>query len=1057
MAKRVPLVIILLRVPFRLAVAIKDYTNKCLSLLFQALFQFIIFALSIFNFRKGFIQLAISGFIKSFVISSSTTGLIYYYIKLLSQLWYYEHYIISSLIVIAEIIVTSYILKKGWNLVPIELKDRYITLVSQGFMDFISLILTILTILTIVGISEIKNRPEDADQYFIFILQALTSGISNIIELPFMSLLIIFPWRLYIYLDKVSEMHGAGNKIKWALFCFLNGFIDIPFAVMAIILMVTIFNLKFMICHIKNRELSRMLIFEKFLHLILIPIFIVIAMIVFCGIVRARALYKTLRASMSEGSRAFEIIMHFVDTVIFIPGFVGFLLVLIPFYRFKHLEFNFDKISNNSDDYHTFLVNIIIQIAIEIADFLHILLLALCVVFFYRFIPFIKDFKFNILWHIEVEDLFIRCIADVPATIFGLFILITLYRIPLTLRRKKFNKGHHWLKLTSEIIKEILKDFLVMPFFIAKLICPWRLIPTIMQIWKTSNPKDQRKIMKEGGFRPIEDYVTIILAVILFLSVWRTAEIISLMVTHIRQIIKHEVVTSSLFRKVFRKFCQLLIDIFMVFLMLLILVMIIEVPNLIRRMRSFYLLYKERRGFRFFSYFAFLFPKKQPAKEKKEVINKLSKNVFTNISSFLDMKALGNVAQANKKFKDLVSFQPIWKEQYEKYWKNYIPASSVREMAWDDDYKKLAVEGYTNFIQQNKDVILDEEERGFRMGARAIVLEEFILSIFGFPHIIALPAKAAIYFLSKINYKLYFQTPRYSNLFSYEIWINPRESFTTAYNLVEISFKKDEQVLKNFYHVQWNCLYIIISNAMVIVEQVCFFICGIDLLLLKIFSFGTSIPLRAAVIQRNAQLKPFLYSLQLGISLLIISTKFLILVCPFMISYQFTSYTLIGCIFGPGCLNILVYFILYCNLMTIYVYFGHFPQFRPHLAGAFLLSFGNRGFDIGKILVCAVGKFVNSALDGLSGLLKGLKVFLPKGQIFRLYKEILIFSGEKLKNWGYLGDLIYTPLVLIWIFWPLLIPYLFENWYLLFPIFPLVVFLLLKGYSIAKASWEDEK
>lgn len=102
-------------------------------------------------------------------------------------------------------------------------------------------------------------------------------------------------------------------------------------------------------------------------------------------------------------------------------------------------------------------------------------------------------------------------------------------------------------------------------------------------------------------------------------------------------------------------------------MMAAIILMLVEIPNFFRRMKYFYYLYKERRGIQLFNYINSLSPKKQVDPKKNVILNKLNKNVFTNVCSFLDVKSLGNVAQANKRFKDLAGFAPIWKEQYEKY------------------------------------------------------------------------------------------------------------------------------------------------------------------------------------------------------------------------------------------------------------------------------------------------------------------------------------------------------------------------------------------------------
>ena len=138
--------------------------------------------------------------------------------------------------------------------------------------------------------------------------------------------------------------------------------------------------------------------------------------------------------------------------------------------------------------------------------------------------------------------------------------------------------------------------------------------------------------------------------------------------THIRQILNNEEVTSSLFRKVFRKFLELIIDLFMAVMIVCIFVMLIEVYNFLRRMRTFYYLYKDRRGFQYKKYLDSIWPsKKAPEKVIKSPIKVLNKNLFTNIASFLDVKVLATTAQVNKKFRELSNFPPVWKNQYENY------------------------------------------------------------------------------------------------------------------------------------------------------------------------------------------------------------------------------------------------------------------------------------------------------------------------------------------------------------------------------------------------------
>jgi hypothetical protein len=91
--------------------------------------------------------------------------------------------------------------------------------------------------------------------------------------------------------------------------------------------------------------------------------------------------------------------------------------------------------------------------------------------------------------------------------------------------------------------------------------------------------------------------------------------------------------------------------------------------------------------------------------------------------------------------------------------------------------------------------------------------------------------------------------------------------------------------------------------------------------------------------------------------------------------------------------------------------------------------------------------------EGLKKGLLSIKFFLPKGGIFNSYKNMLIKAGRFLKTKGTIGDLIFTPLTLSWIFWPVLIPYYLSEWYLLIPIFPIEIFLIIKGYATAKQAW----
>jgi len=486
-----------------------------------------------------------------------------------------------------------------------------------------------------------------------------------------------------------------------------------------------------------------------------------------------------------------------------------------------------------------------------------------------------------------VLDLARSCLFDVLGSFLFLIILGTLYRIRLISKRRKSYKEHHFFYLMKAVYWEIYQDVLISPYILIMILTPWRLFYTFSFIFGISNLKKQRQHIKENGFRPIEDYLTLIFSIILFLSVWRTAEISSIIITHIRQIWHEEQVTSSLFRKVFRKFVQLLIDIMMFFIICLIFLMLIEIPNLFRRIKMFFLLYKDRRGIILFSYIKSLLPKPKNQVAKKSVVDKLNKNVFFNVSSFLDIESLGNVAQANKKFHDLASFAPVWKNQYEAYWKPHLPESSVKEIEWEDNYKRLAVEGFLNYKEQNRMVNLSEQERDYRMGARAIILEEFVMSLFRFPHLLVLPLKMTTYLLLKMDYKAYFANPRYPFL-QYKLYMGFNSSTDYVSSRIIANFEPNVQDSTNFHKIQLNFPYGASMLLLIIVEHFAFIVCTIDFCILKALSFGSAIPLQGLVMATNPPKYKFIaVTLQLVMTIIIVPTKIFIVFSPYLLAWHF--------------------------------------------------------------------------------------------------------------------------------------------------------------------------
>lgn len=785
-----PLVVVLLKVPFKVAVVIKNLASTVVGKALTVLVRVIIAMLGFLHFRKSVNQMLLSGVLKcSFLLMLiyMSSYPVYWGIStiLLSDYPY-----LSIPLILAELITMLYLLKKSSNIIPYTEKENLKTQVYSGLKDLLALFATALILISIIGIARLII-PKNPDDYLKNCYRALKFAILNILLIPKLALLLIVPWRIYLFLKNYNEFNtGIGSILKELLY----GILDIICAISILFVVIGLFEAKRMMNKYKKGFFTRKLCLILFITTIADWFFVIVALINVLTIFRAYAFYKDLydeKGILKEKTELSKVILRtFVDLICLPHSSILYWFIVIAYYRQGNLKVSKWDAYSNSDKYRESTKECARESLLQLHDMMYCFLLILCLPFVHRSVKSINRLlkpRIVVTWQEIITDLFRNCVLDIPSFFLLILIISTIVRIPLMRRRKSIYQSKHIFFLCLDITGEVLKDLLVIPFLLVHILTPWRFYALYPKLKKAVNPKEQRKIIKADGLRPIEDYATIIFSLILILSMWRTVEIISIIVTHIRQVLSSEQLTSSLFRKVFRKFLELIIDIFMVFMILCIFVLLIEVHNFWRRMRTFYYLYKDRRGFQYKKYIESIWPKKQTPEPYNTSVRKINRNVFTNIASFLDVKSLTQVSQVNKKFKDYTNFQPVWKFQYENYWKQYVSASMINEIALGDDYKELVKRGFENFTKENSGLLLDEQERDYRMGARVIVLEEFVLSIFGFPHIVALPVKALCYVLAKINLDWYFANPRYPSL-HFDIWFGDLRIDTLYHNAVTVYF-----------------------------------------------------------------------------------------------------------------------------------------------------------------------------------------------------------------------------------------------------------------------------
>lgn len=243
--------------------------------------------------------------------------------------------------------------------------------------------------------------------------------------------------------------------------------------------------------------------------------------------------------------------------------------------------------------------------------------------------------------------------------------------------------------------------------------------------------------------------------------------------------------------------------------------------------------------------------------------------------------------------------------------------------------------------------------------------------------------------------------------------------------------------MKNFYHIQLGLISQLLYIYLILTEVICFILCCLDFTLLYILSLGTYI--RFNQLANNPPRRPVLIlmlPLQLAASIVGVLYKLALIILP---SYFFSIYTensLIMCILGTGFINITIYLSILLSFTTVIRYLPHFYRFQPHrildvAVGAYLLlkeSFNAAKFVIFNIL--ALGTF--------------------RKNLIASYKGILSSSGSMLLKYGVLGDLLFTLVTILWIFWPIAVSYLLSNWISLILTLPITCYLLTAGYRIAQ-------
>lgn len=766
---RQPIVLKLLVLPYSLIILI----GRSLRYLFSNLFQITIGAflklLHILTLRSNKLELAFTGVIRLILLSAGIYyGLAYPWYLLSTSIYHSDHPSLFFLLQIFSLLPLGLISKLAWNSMAQNSKEAARIVISSAINDGISGIVTLILIGSIIGIKNLAVIRFVADEFHKKVIGALLITLLEILSLVILiPLIVVAPWRAY----KAVKSYGnsiSGNLLSLSFGGIKEGLIDYFYIVMGLIVTITMFNLWPMLKKLYESPTQdyREIIRDHFFDLPVGILAILFAVFNIVAIVRIPAVLNEGLFTKRIGTLTISMFYSAFLTVLIPFAIIGFAVSILTFHLIPR---RFWKISIIWSNEHAadFIFESIRILLMRLEQLLYtIVFLIILILMPWRGIPLLLKLIRSDITKIDIVEYFCAGLLDIPSIIISAIVFITLYRIPLYFRIRRANREReHLLHVVSlKIMIELLLDLTVVPMICVKLMVPWRLFFSLKKAIAVKDPKLQRSFMNSGGLRNLEDLFTIVLLCMLILSIWRAPEAIYMLYNHISKILRDEEVTSSLFRKVFRSFIQLIIDVSMMLLILAILVMLIEIPSFYKRMKVFVIYYHDRRGFRVIKWLQQLNKKEDPKKPvNTKNLHGISNNAFSEICKFLDIQSLSKLSQVNTKTRAKVENPVIWKNQYETSWKQYIKSNTFREITWEDDYKKLAIEGFREWRSAHSDEILDENERDYRMGARAIVLEEFVLSILHLPHMIVLPAKALAYVLGRFDYNRYFNNPRVFN------------------------------------------------------------------------------------------------------------------------------------------------------------------------------------------------------------------------------------------------------------------------------------------------------
>jgi len=535
---------------------------------------------------------------------------------------------------------------------------------------------------------------------------------------------------------------------------------------------------------------------------------------------------------------------------------------------------------------------------------------------------------------------------------------------------------------------------------------------------------------------------------------------------------------SHEFKKIFYNLLKLIFTI-------LIILLVSRIPSTIRRLKR---VFKEDRKKQKERQYIEAVSEKKP-QEGALSINDMNWDVYGRMCQFLTVEDLARLSQVNQKFNNLNKKQVYWEYQFKRDYKDQNNFDGVAS------YKEKCIGAYLRNRNEQLEAPMTEEQRDILRGTLYVLFEEFLLSLRSIPQIPLLPFKFLGFLLLKIfgdslkaNDYIPSRCSHFIDCFRFAIIQPPVQNNTNNFE-----FDDATKSAKNIHtiFVSW-----ILILSYKLIAEIGFIISYILCLCIRILSAGQVSPIRVERVTEEAAMQSTpvlerhqlleyqyrvlrypLYVLQFIFFNVNTVTLLASFGLPSTIARACLNWNWIESVFGPGFSFLIFYAILINVGFTQIIYVNEAaPYFQPAkaLSEPIILVFfilKTAYTHLAKPLFIILKNGIKALCSGFYKLLSTLcsacstaatsicKFIFSIGQgVYGGYIALLSSITRCTLKFGIIGDLFLTVFALVWMLWPIAIPFFLPNKIYFIPCGLVCLVFIFVGYKeIQRVTKEEEQ